>query len=248
MLLRSEDGPSAAGFAHYHERGIERPSRKSRSAGGMAEALWREYKATGDVGLRNRLVLTYVAAGQAHRLQEDSRAAALVRGRRPDLVRHRDTHRRDRPLGPGEGRGPGAVPLDAHSRSGPRRAAAPRLGAALAAPRRARPAEGAGDVHRRARAAADARGAGEHDEHDARGAGGEGVRDPQLGPHLAVVAGRDRRRVRHRADRDARVGRPARRPGAAARARGGTRRSSAGRSSGSRRASARWRCSCTCRT
>ena len=26
----------------------------------MAEALWREYKATGDVGLRNRLVLTYV--------------------------------------------------------------------------------------------------------------------------------------------------------------------------------------------
>ena len=26
----------------------------------MAEALWRDYKATGDVGLRNRLVLTYV--------------------------------------------------------------------------------------------------------------------------------------------------------------------------------------------
>ncbi len=26
----------------------------------MAEALWREYKATGDLGLRNRLVLTYV--------------------------------------------------------------------------------------------------------------------------------------------------------------------------------------------
>ena len=27
---------------------------------GMAETLWTEYKATGDVGLRNRLVLSYV--------------------------------------------------------------------------------------------------------------------------------------------------------------------------------------------
>ena len=118
------------------------------------------------------------AAGQAHRLQEDSRAAALVRGRRPDLVRNRDFDRRDRPLGPGEGRGPGAIPLDAHSRSGPRRAAAPRLGAALVAPARARHAEGAGDLHGRARPPPTPRRAGEHDEPVPRGALGQGVRDP----------------------------------------------------------------------
>jgi|SoiMethySBSTD1v2_1073268.scaffolds.fasta_scaffold28109_4 RNA polymerase sigma factor for flagellar operon FliA len=45
---------------YYHERGIERPSSNPDPLSGMAEALWREYKATGDVGLRNRLVLTYV--------------------------------------------------------------------------------------------------------------------------------------------------------------------------------------------
>ena len=44
----------------YHERGIESHRRDPDATCGMAEALWREYKATGDLALRNRLVLTYV--------------------------------------------------------------------------------------------------------------------------------------------------------------------------------------------
>ena len=58
-FLRLEDrGPSGARY--YHERGIESHPRNPDPLSGMAEALWREYKASGDVGLRNRLVLTYV--------------------------------------------------------------------------------------------------------------------------------------------------------------------------------------------
>jgi RNA polymerase sigma factor for flagellar operon FliA len=46
--------------ANYHERGIEAQPGNPDPSSSMAESLWREYKETGDVALRNRLVLTYV--------------------------------------------------------------------------------------------------------------------------------------------------------------------------------------------
>jgi RNA polymerase sigma factor FliA len=60
VLLRSEDRFRGSGPVFYHERGIEWVPRNPDPVLGMAEALWREYKATGDVRLRDRLVLTYV--------------------------------------------------------------------------------------------------------------------------------------------------------------------------------------------
>jgi RNA polymerase sigma factor for flagellar operon FliA len=45
---------------NYHERGIEMRSPNPDPLHGMGEDLWQEYKETGDVALRNRLVLTYV--------------------------------------------------------------------------------------------------------------------------------------------------------------------------------------------
>jgi RNA polymerase sigma factor for flagellar operon FliA len=72
----------------------------------MAEALWNEYKATGDVGLRNRLVLTYVPLVKhiVYKKIRELPPSCEV----DDLIScwHRDTDRRDRPLGPGEGAGP----------------------------------------------------------------------------------------------------------------------------------------------
>ena len=58
-LLRSEDGASAGGGS-YHERGIWRAPENPDLDPGMAEQLWQQYKDTGDLTLRNRLVLTYV--------------------------------------------------------------------------------------------------------------------------------------------------------------------------------------------
>ena len=248
VLLRSEDEP-CAWVALLPRTGDRVGTRESRSAlwdgGGALEGIQGDRRRRAAQPARAHLR----AAREAHRLQEDPRAAAVVRGGRPDLVRHRDPHRRDRPLGPGEGRWSGAV---SSGRAFTERSSTS-CGAATG--RRARCAASSATCCGRRR-----RSPGAHGRPPTRAElasmmnmtpgelAREGVRDPQVGPHLAVVAGRDGRRVRHRADRDARVGRPARRPRAAVRARGGTRRSSAGRSSGSRRASARWRCSCTCRT
>ena len=57
-LLRSEDGATAGG-RNYHERGISTHP-QNPDPNDMAEELWQRYKETGDLALRNRLVLTYV--------------------------------------------------------------------------------------------------------------------------------------------------------------------------------------------
>jgi hypothetical protein len=44
----------------------------------MSEHLWREYKETGDLALRNRLVLTYVPTGAHARPPSDTELASMM--------------------------------------------------------------------------------------------------------------------------------------------------------------------------
>ena len=103
-----------------------------------ALALWREYKATGDLRSPQPPGDDVRAAGEVHRVQEGARAAGSMRGRRLHLLRPRGADRVDRPLRPGEGRHARAVRVDAHPRRRARRAPPPGLGPALAAPLGAR--------------------------------------------------------------------------------------------------------------
>ena len=78
------------------------------------------------------------ADGPLHRLPQGARGAGPMRRRGLPLLRAGGADPLDRALRPREGRDARAVRLDPHPRCGPGRAAPPRLGAALAAPRRAR--------------------------------------------------------------------------------------------------------------
>ena len=78
------------------------------------------------------------ADGQVHRLQEGPRDPGAPRGRGLHLVRSRGADPLDRALRPRQGRDARAVRVDQDPRRGARRAPPPRLGAALAAPLRAR--------------------------------------------------------------------------------------------------------------
>jgi RNA polymerase sigma factor (sigma-70 family) len=55
-FLRSEDARRPA-WVNYHERGIEPQTGNPDPLPAMSEDLWREYRETGDLSLRNRLEL-----------------------------------------------------------------------------------------------------------------------------------------------------------------------------------------------
>jgi DNA-directed RNA polymerase specialized sigma24 family protein len=55
-FLRSEDARRPA-WVNYHERGIEPQTGNPDSLPAMSEDLWREYRETRDLSLRNRLEL-----------------------------------------------------------------------------------------------------------------------------------------------------------------------------------------------
>jgi len=113
-------------------------STPSRTRLSPEDSLWREYKATSDNHMRNRLVMTYaplvkyIVFKKVRELPAGCDVEDFISCGLEAL------NRLDRPLRPGQGRHARAVRVDPHPRRGARRAPSPGLGAALAAPLGAR--------------------------------------------------------------------------------------------------------------
>ena len=139
-FLRSED-PRSLGAAHTTNGGSSHPLEIPIRVLQMAEELWQRVQGDGRSRAAQPAGAHLRPAGQAHRLQEAPRAAPSCEV--DDLIscgiESFDTARSTATTR--QGREPRGVPVDPHPRSGPRRAAPPRLGAALVAPSRARPPE-----------------------------------------------------------------------------------------------------------
>ena len=217
-----------------------RADRTPMTAAEHSLAIWTEYRRTRDLTLRNQLVLSYVPLvkhvvyKKLRELPASCEAEELISCGIESLIAALDLYQ------PDKGAEPRALPLDPHPRRRARRAAPPRLGAALAAPPRARAEARPADLHHRPRTPADARGARRDGVPDPAGAARQGAPDRERRPHVAQLAGRQRGRERDRAVDTLRLRRRDRRPRGDGRPVRDARGSSAEPSRRCPHASARW--------
>ena len=165
--------PSRAGHApvssldtragEWKQSASVQPGRRRR----RCSSVWEEYRRSGRARVARPADLHVHADGPLHRLPQGARGTRPVRRRGLPLLRPGGADPLDRPLRPRQGRHARAVRLDADPRRRARRAAPPRLGAALAAPRRAhdqqRPRDASSYAHERQPDPRRARRAGRHE-------------------------------------------------------------------------------------